>query len=260
MRYAIIENEEFARLLLCGMIAEMRPEWTCVFTAESVEDTLEYLRGLKVQPDLIFMDIELDDGNCFDIFKNINIESPVVFTTAFKDFALQAFDVNSVGYLLKPITREKLTQMLCKIENLGRFLKSSPHNDSAIPLQDLRLPKQTASHGRILISHRDSYTFISSDEVAFFTAEDKCVSVTLKNGTSYLTDFSTLSECMEILDSNRFFHIARNMVANIESISKVTKFFKGRLNVEIRVGDTSQIVTVSSARKAEFLKWLGHSH
>lgn len=259
MRYAVIENEEFARLSLCSMLQEMRPEWKCVFTSESVEETLEELQTAS-EPDLIFMDIELDDGNCFDIFKNITIECPIVFTTAFENFALQAFDVNSVGYLLKPVTRDKLTRMLAKIDSLGRSLTPSVDNDPKHIQQEIVIPKPAATHGRILISHRDSYSFISSEKVAYFSAEDKCVSVILKDGSEHLTDFSTLGECMEVLDPNRFFHLSRNTVVNIDVITKVTKYFKGRLNVDISAGNASRTVTVSSARKMDFLKWLGHSH
>ncbi|MDE5796470.1 MAG: LytTR family DNA-binding domain-containing protein [Muribaculaceae bacterium] len=256
MRYAVIENEEFARLSLCRMLKDLRPNWELVFTAESVEETIEELQAGNSYPELIFMDIELDDGSCFDIFKQITITCPIVFTTAFENFALQAFEVNSVGYLLKPVTLEKLTKMLVKIEGLGRSLSSAIRTETASEKPASIIPK----HGRILISHRDSYSFISSDEVAFFIAEDKCVSVTLKNGTTYLTDFATLSDCMNVLDRNKFFHISRNTVVNIDCISKVTKFFKGRLNVDISAGTATQTVTVSAARKIEFLNWLGYSH
>ena len=256
MRYAVIENEELARLSLCRMLEELRPDWELVFTAESVEETIEGLQSDMPYPELMFMDIELDDGSCFDIFKQIAVTCPIVFTTAFENFALQAFDVNSVGYLLKPITYEKLTKILVKIEGLRRSLSSSSENDTVVNKQT----RETVTHGRILISHRDSYSFISSADVAFFTAEDKCVSVTLKNGTTYLTDFTTLSDCMNVLDRNQFFHLSRNTIVNIDCISRVSKYFKGRLNVDINVGKAIQTVTVSSARKVEFLSWLGHSH
>ncbi|MDE6669363.1 MAG: LytTR family DNA-binding domain-containing protein [Muribaculaceae bacterium] len=255
MKYAIIENEEFARLSLYRMLKEVRPEWECIFTAESVEETLEQMQPTHNSPELIFMDIELDDGSCFDIFKHIAIDCPIVFTTAFENFALQAFEVNSVGYLLKPITMEKITQILTKIENLSRSLAPSLH----YPI-NLQPALTVPTHGRILISHRDSYSFISSDEVAFFTAEDKCVSVTLKNGVTYLTDFTTLSDCMNVLDRNRFFHMSRNTIINIDAISKVTKYFKGRLNVDICAGPNTHTIVVSAARRTDFLKWFGHSH
>lgn len=255
MRYAVVENEEFARLSLCRMLEELRPDWELVFTAESVEETIEGLQSGQNYPELMFMDIELDDGSCFDIFKQTAITCPIVFTTAFENFALQAFDVNSVGYLLKPITYEKLTKMLVKIEGLRRSLSSSAEIDTVVNKQT----QETVTHGRILISHRDSYSFISSDEVAFFTAEDKCVSVTLKDSTTYLTDFATLSDCMNVLDRNMFFHLSRNTVVNIDCISKVSKYFKGRLNVDVRAGAHTRTITVSAARKVEFLNWLGHS-
>lgn len=255
MRYAVIENEEFARMSLCGMLEELRPDWELVFTAESVEETIEELQSDIPYPELIFMDIELDDGSCFDIFKQIAITCPIVFTTAFENFALQAFEVNSVGYILKPVTQEKLAGMLVKIEGLRRALASSVESELVIS----EPTPVTPTHGRILISHRDSYSFISSEDVAFFTAEDKCVSVTLKDGTMYITDFATLSDCVNVLDRNRFFHLSRNTVVNIDCISKVSKYFKGRLNVDIHAGASTQTVTVSSARRGEFLNWLGHS-
>lgn len=254
MRYAVVENEEYARLSLCRMMEELRPDWKCVFTSESVEDTLTALEDEKM-PELMFMDIELDDGNCFNIFEKVHISCPIVFTTAFENFALQAFEVNSVGYLLKPITFEKLAGMLAKIERLGRSLKSI----ASLP-DERKDTVPMARHGRILISRRDGYGFISSDEGAFFSAEDKYVTVTLKEGKNYMTNFANLSECMKVLDPNNFFHLSRNTVVNIDAISKVTKYFKGRLNVEICAGTEKYNVTVSAARRTEFLNWLGHSH
>ena len=117
MRYAIVENEELALLNMRRSVEELRPDYLLVFTAESVEDTITQLQA-HTQLDLIFMDIELTDGNCFQIFQQVKVATPIIFTTAYDDYAIQAFKVNSIDYLLKPISDRELQRAIEKFEML----------------------------------------------------------------------------------------------------------------------------------------------
>ena len=120
MNYIIIENEAFALENLKHTVARLRPDYHLMFTAESIEDSVEYLLG-KPDIDLIFMDIELVDGNCFEIFRQVKVETPVIFTTAYDDFAIQAFQVDSIDYLLKPIA---INELIIKLEDRAEYISA----------------------------------------------------------------------------------------------------------------------------------------
>ena len=130
MNYIIIENEAFALENLKQTVARLRTDYNLTFTAESIEDAVEYLR-MHPNIDLIFMDIELVDGNCFEIFRQVKVETPVIFTTAYDDFAIQAFQVNSIDYLLKPIGDEALGAALDKLERLTSKQTAAPDYTTA---------------------------------------------------------------------------------------------------------------------------------
>ncbi|MGN0238377.1 MAG: LytR/AlgR family response regulator transcription factor [Lepagella sp.] len=252
MKYAIIENEKFAMINIREVIKSVRPDYTCVFTAETIEECVEYFsRTPDVQ--LIFMDIELDDGNCFEIFRQVDIKTPIIFTTAYNEYAIQAFKVNSIDYLLKPVAEEDVERAIKKYETI--------HSAPALPdyqeIANRLAPKPTRR--RILISDKNGYSFVTTDEIAWFEAEDKYVSIVLNSGDRLFTDFASLSDVIEVLDPDRFFHISRNVVASIDSIAKISKFFKGRLQVDIIASDKTRTEMVSAARRVDFLEWLGHT-
>lgn len=251
MKYAIIENEEFARINLRNMIEAVRPEYLCVFTAETVEECVEYFSS---RPDvqLIFMDIELDDANCFELFRNVKIEIPVIFTTAYDEFAVKAFKVNSVDYLLKPITEKDVLDAIEKFEK----------RISVQGLEQISVANEMARakiRSRILVSSGDSYSFIHTDDIAWIMAEDKYVSIVTTDGRVRLSDFGSLGELTDVLDPLEFFQISRGVIASISSIVKISKFLKGRLRVELRAGESSRSEIVSAARRPEFLDWVGHT-
>lgn len=250
MKYAIIENEEFARINLREVIESVRPGYKCVFTAETVEECIGYF---SADPDiqLVFMDIELDDGNCFEIFRRTEIKTPIIFTTAYDEYAIQAFKVNSIDYLLKPVSEEDVERALRKFESIQSH---SPRD-----YRDMAAEITSRRRHRILISDSGGYSFVSTDDIAWFEAEDKYISIVLLSGKRLLTDFASLSDVMEALDPDRFFQISRKVVASIESIGKISKYFKGRLQVNLEVSNEKRTETVSAARRAEFLGWLGHT-
>lgn len=254
MKYAIIENEPFSLKSLQQTIAALRPDYELTFTAESVEESIAFfMRNPAV--DIIFMDIELVDGNCFEIFSKVEVRTPIVFTTAYDTFALQAFKVNSVDYLLKPIHETDLEHALQKHER-SRKTEDEKRN---LALSYGKLAQAGTKH-RILTVSGDSYSFVEIADVAFFVSEDKCIFAYRKNGgrrLTALTALNNLSEVEAVVNPNDFFKLSRDLVVNISAIASVHKFFHGRLSVVVGTGSEERKVVVSTARRKEFLDWLG---
>lgn len=250
MKYAIIENEEFARINLREMVKTLRPDYILAFTAETIEESV---RNLKKSADinLIFMDIELDDGNCFEIFNQTDIKIPVIFTTAYDEYAVRAFKVNSIDYLLKPISEDEVETAIRKFEKRNSIVHDYRQVTKEFSSQKI--------HKRLLISDGAGYSFVHTEDIAWFEAEDKYVSIRLKSGKSLFTDYASLSDLTQILDPESFFQISRSVISSISAITKIDKYFKGRLQVKLQAGSEHRTETVSAARRPEFLEWLGHS-
>lgn len=286
VRYAIIENEELSSVNLRKQIQRLRPDWIPVFTAETVEECVDFFSADRTgEVDIIFMDIELDDGNCFDIFRQLAslrgdtrmFDIPVVFTTSYNQYAIKAFQVNSIDYLLKPIQDDDLQRAVEKWERtsgrqrrpaldmermLGAFASwlSAEREPviAGIAGDAVILTPQGNVARRILISCGDNYLSVATDDVAFFLAEEKVVYAVMKgSGRRYVTGFASLQEVAPALPKDDFFQVSRGAVANIDAVERVSKYFKGRLLVTLRAGDTTLKVTVTAARKQEFLSWYG---
>lgn len=246
MKYIVVEDEFYARKSLVGMIKELRPGWILDYHSESVEDVVGYLASGH-QPDICFMDVELVDGNCFDIFRRHATDTPVVFTTAYHGFMQEAFEVNAVGYLLKPIEKEALRKTIEKFERL--------HTGSA-----KEVPETSASVNvrRILTSVGNQYDYVDYDDVAWFVSEDKYVFVVTTDGRKSLTSFRSLSAIEPLLDAHRFHRINRAMIIAISGIDKITKYFKGRLEVSMKAGERKAKEIISASKKDDFLAWIGN--
>lgn len=250
MKYAIIENEVFARLNLQNIVETLHPDYKLVFTAETVADAIAGISS-NSDLDLVFMDIELDDGNCFDIFDRIKVNTPVIFTTAYDDYAIKAFKVNSIDYLLKPVVEDDVEAAIKKYEE-----RIAPSSD--IDYQQLsKAMARTRAHTRILVTDGDDYSFVNIADIAWFEAANKYIFVKLNDGTSHLTESLSLGDVLPALDPNEFFQLSRSVVASVSAIVKVSKFFKGRLHVTLKAGTTRRSEIVSAARRQDFLNWLG---
>lgn len=287
INYAIIENEEISRLNLEYQIRRVRPDWKLRFTAETVEDTVAFFsESAAAGIDLLFLDIELDDGNCFDIFrelaeigpqgKPVN-DIPVIFTTSYNQYAIEAFRLNSVDYLLKPIQDEDLVRAVQKWERIRQEVPEAPadmekllksfmllmaqaRDRVGMSSRFARQPPRTAGASRILIASGNSYYSVELSDVAYFKADDKVVYAVMKDtGRRRVTGFASLGEVTPLLPEEDFFQLSRGIIANISAVKRVSKYFKGRLLVTLGAGVTEEDVTVTAARKPEFLEWYGRS-
>lgn len=253
MRYAIIENEFFALQSLKTVISRLRPDATLVFTAESVRECVAYFNG-SPDVDLVFMDIELVDGNCFEILAQASITVPVVFTTAYDHYALQAFTLDAVDYVLKPVTEESLLKALDKYDR--RQMKPAMHIDAEILRRFTGADRYPM---RVLTVDGDGYSFMETDGIAYFYAEDKYTFAAGFKGERVMTFYPTITKLEEEMDPKTFFRLSRKILTSIRAVKSVRKYFNGRLKVTLSGGSEDRVEIISSTRRQAFLEWLGAS-
>ncbi|MDE6027710.1 MAG: LytTR family DNA-binding domain-containing protein [Muribaculaceae bacterium] len=253
MNYVIIENDARSLRRIKSICEQLRPQWNLVFTSESVEGARS-LFSQHEDIDLALCDIELNDGLVFSLLRHVNPDFPVIFVTAYDEYTLEAFKLESIDYLLKPIETKALECAFEKYERREKRVRQLALETFA--RLEASLQKRNFI-SRLLISINDRFDTLSVNEVAFFLSEDKYVFAITRSGREHITSFKSLSELEPQLDPDRFFRISREIIASIESIEKVSRWFKGKLLVKIAAGETKREVTVSSARRNDFLSWFG---
>lgn len=250
MKTLIIEDERPAALRLTKLIQKTAPNAEIVEVIDSVEASVKWLKTFD-QPDLIFMDIQLADGLSFDIFQKVKINAPVIFTTAYDQYTLQAFKVNSVDYLLKPIDPEELDKALKKYETV--FQKPQSYDQSAIS-QLLENLQQKNYKERFLVKTGQQFSYIPIEEIAYFYSEDKVVCAQNNNGKRHIIDY-TLDQLEDCLSPDNFFRINRKFITKLSSIQKINTYFNSRLKLQLNPSPTSEVI-VSRERVMNFKSWL----
>lgn len=245
--YIIIEDEQLASEEIERMMKNLRPDYTLKATAGSVEEAIKAIKNFS--PDLLIVDIRLADGICFDIFEHIKVSTPVIFTTAYDEYALQAFRVNSIDYLLKPIEEPDLQRALKKFED-NCLIKSSSESFGKLGATYM----QHVRKNRFLVSVGDTFRYVETGDIAFFYSEEKYVYLQTLSGKTYILNLS-LDQLCTMLDEKSFFRVSRNCVAAIRSIKSVSRFFGGRLKVKFSPECPLEVI-VSRSRAAGFLKWM----
>ena len=249
IRYAVIENELSVRNGLKAQIMRLRPDWQVAFEAETVEDAVNYLSA-GPHPDIMFMDIELDDGDCFEIFRRVQVDVPIVFTTAYSEYALRAFRVNSVHYLLKPIMEEDVLAAIEKFEH--RKIQVSDYEKTSETYSERKVQVS-----RILITLGETFRSIDISSIAWMSAEDKYVYVYTTDGQRLLTDFRSLKEAQPAFEKADFFQVSRSVMTSLNAVTKIKRYFKGRLQVHLQAGSYHTTVVASSERREALLAWYG---
>ncbi|QIL77660.1 LytR/AlgR family response regulator transcription factor [Hymenobacter sp. HDW8] len=250
MNVLLIEDEQLAAEVLASIITRLRPQATIVASIGSVEEAVQWLT-LHQAPDLIFCDIHLSDGNSFSIFQQVDVRSPVIFTTAYNEYAIEAFKVNSIDYLLKPIEAGEVAKALKKYEELQRHhLPFGLEN-----LQRLvHTPVPATFRTRFLVKQGQGLKSVGADEVAYFFAEEGVVFLVTKQGARFIINL-TLDQLEEQLDGSQFFRANRQFIVHIGAVQEVRPYFKGRLSLVVKPPITEEQV-VTSSRAAAFRQWL----
>ncbi len=251
MKVIIIEDEIPAAKRLEKLLRAYDDSIEIVQKLDSVEASVRFLQTAN-QADIIFMDIQLADGLSFDIFENVQVSAPVIFTTAFDQYTLKAFKVNSIDYLLKPIDEIELHQSLEKYKQL--FAKKSIDFSSKMLklMQEMNAVKYKE---RLLIKRGQQLSYLKIENTAYCYADGKLCYAVDFNATKFLVE-NNLSQLEEQLQPTQFYRINRHLLVNIEAVKKVHVWLGGRLKLEIQPDTTAETI-VSRERVNGFKDWLG---
>lgn len=254
MKYLVIEDEIPAQRLIVDLVGELRADWEVVGCLDSVEAAVEWFGGHD-QPDVVFLDIQLSDGLSFEILERVDVEGMIIFTTAYDEYAMRAFRVNSIDYLLKPIKKNRLSDALDKYEHYTR--KMFRERNRAIDVAELMDALKGAAskyRTRFLVSQGDVFFPLPVERVAYIFSRNKVVSAVTFEGKRYVLDF-TLEALEEQLSPEMFFRASRQFIVNVDAVLKVHTFFNGKLLLETKPGFDEK-VTISRSKAPQFKLWL----
>ncbi|MCH5334858.1 MAG: response regulator transcription factor [Alistipes sp.] len=253
LKALIIEDEALSRTNLTKALSQLFDDIEVVGTRESVNGTVEFLKNPENRVDMIFMDVELADGMCFDIFDRVKIEVPVIITTAYDNYAIRAFRVNSIDYLLKPLDHDELRQAVerCRKVISGREQRSVIDADA---LREALMQREHAYKRRFVIRIGDRISVVNAEDIAYFYAEDKSTYIMTFDGKHYIVDLS-LDSLSESVDPDNFFRISRSCIVSIKSIVSISKHLNNRLKLVLQP-KAGFDVFVSRFRSGDFMDWL----
>jgi two-component system response regulator LytT len=251
MNILIIEDEQATARHTKKMLLEIDPDVNILGILDSIESTVNWFRTHN-EPDLLLLDIHLADGLSFEIFKEVDILCPVIFATAYDQYAIQAFRVNSVDYLLKPISREAL------MEALKKYMKRSSAINTPV-IDYAKLAEMLSKKGpelikRIMIRYGENIKAVDIKDIAYFHTIEKNVFLSTFDNKNYPIDFS-LDELETKLDAARWFRINRQFIISFESIEKMTAYSKSRIKISLRPPCPSESIS-STERSGDFKLWL----
>lgn len=248
MKVLIIEDEIPAAKKIERLIREIDNQIEIMAVLESVENASNWLT-LNAEPDLIFSDIQLEDGISFEIFEKVKISAPIIFITAFDKYAIDAFKLNSLDYILKPVTLQALQNAIIKYKTF--FDKSILQKKYA----DLFENMQPTKKERFLIKIGEYFKSVSVMDINCFYIKNKCNYLITSDCKSLLIDYS-LDKIEQLVDKKRFFRVNRNFIVNINSIEKVSVYSSSRLKVNLIGWKSEEEIIVSRERVSDFKNWM----
>ena len=248
MKVVIVEDENLAVEKLQRLLTNVDPSVEVVKTLESVEESVNWFSN-NSDYNLIFMDIQLDDGISFEIFESVKIESPIIFTTAYDEYAVRAFKVNSVDYLLKPVDEEALKLALKKFREI--YVKPEDIESKIVQVFQ-HLSKSFKE--RFFVKVGVHFQSIPVEEISCFFVEERCTFLKTRTGKNYDLDYS-LDQIQKMIDPNQFFRINRNFLVNLKYINHITSYSTSRLKLSIENFNDNDLI-VSRDKVSEFKSWL----
>ncbi len=250
MNLILIEDEKAAAQRLQSMIETLLPDARIIAQIDSVEDAIDFFKKHK-GPELVLMDIQLADGECFDIFKEVEVKNPIIFTTAYDEYAIRAFKVNSIDYLLKPVKIEELKEALEKWESM---------KEGSLYPDYKELVKSIATTGksykkRFLLRLGQNIVSQTTEGIAYFYSEAKNTFLVTFEGKTFTVDES-LDKLEDLIDPVFFFRINRKYLINFHAIEQMLAYSKARVLLKLKPPVRSGDVIVSTDRSPHFKRWL----
>lgn len=250
MKIIIIEDELKAAKSLANLISKIRPAAKVIAQLQSIESSVDYLSQNK-EPDLIFMDIQLSDGLCFEIFKAVKINCPIVFCTAYGEYSMNAIKANGIDYLLKPFSKEDLEEAFEKVENFKNFFQQNTQPDLDGLLKKIGLDEGKKS---FLVFKNNKYTTIPTDQIAFFYIRNDSSTIMTFQEQEYSIALS-LDQVQGLLSSNQFFRLNRQYLINFSAIKEVEHYFARKVFVKLVIPSPDKLL-IGKEKTSGFLNWL----
>ena len=251
MKAVIIEDEKIAAELLKNLICQLDENIEVVTILQTVEDSVEWL-STNQHPDILFVDIHLADGSSFSIFEKTDVKCPIVFTTAYDEYALKAFEVNSIDYLLKPINKDDLQRALNKYKNLKGEKHEVDYN--ALISRFLTATENVNNYKEhFLVPERDKLVPLAAKDIAYVYIDLKLIKAVTFSGKVYYLN-QNLDEMMNQLNPKMFFRANRQYIVSHEAIKDVSIWFGNKISLNLTI-PTEEKIIVSKARVSDFKNW-----
>lgn len=244
----IVEDEKPAQEHLSRLLQSLSPDWQVMARIETVSAAVAWLKTHTA--DLIFLDIHLADGISFSIFDQVAVHTPVIFTTAYDEYAIKAFKINSIDYLLKPIDEDDLLGAIKKYEQL--HTAAAPINMERL-LQAIQQPGPVWQE-RFLVHRGERLMSVPTQQIAYFEGEDRYVYLVKKDGARFIVDYR-LADLADLLDPTQFFRLNRSFIAHFSAIETIVNLSKSRMKIELTPA-AKRPVMVSSETCQDFKQWL----
>lgn len=254
MKVIIIEDEAPASRRLQKLIKEIDPSSEILAVLDSIESSVQWLQ-LNQAPEIIFMDIQLADGISFDIFDQIQIKTPIIFTTAYDDYSLKAFKVNSIDYLLKPVNKNELAQSIQKFQQLKNQFSVVNYQQQVSKLLSSLQSEQVKFKNRFLVKLGDRLESVSESEIGYFQAKDKMVLLITSQEKKYPVDYA-LDDLERLLHPDFFFRINRQFIVRIDAIQSIHNYFHGKLKIMLKPSIKDVDIVISREKSTQFKQWL----
>jgi len=254
IKVVIIEDELPAQRLLKETLQEINFDTKVIGCLDSIKSAVEWFQN-NPHPDIVLLDIQLSDGLSFEIFKQAKVESAIIFTTAYDEYAIQAFKVNSIDYLLKPVEKDELKTAFEKYHNYNKqFIQKQNSNIDFSELASLIKGEKTEYRKRFLIQSNESFFHLPVEDIAlFYSMQGITFAVTFEK-REYPVNFS-LENLKDHLQPDNFFKINRQFIVNIDAIKRVHSYYNGKLKIEIQPSHSQDII-IGKDKTSSFKRWL----
>lgn len=257
MKILIVEDEDLAVKKIQKTLAEVDGDADVIGVTDSIQSTVNWLEKNDT-PDLILMDIELSDGQSFEIFNKTKVKSAVIFTTSYDEYALKAFKVNSIDYLLKPVQKEELRAALDKFKTVSTSYKPAEQKEINMDalvkeLQQKLQPKEYRK--RFLVKHGQKLVSIETEDIAYFFSDGRLNFFKTFDNRKFVVDY-TMDELEDMLDPQRYFRISRSFYISVASIDQIHDYFGNRLLLQLKPTVDKETI-VSREKVTDFKKWMG---